>query len=104
LSIQTEIHYFNGKPKTNIGKAVRNASFLNQQESFENKRQLVLQTIIQHPEGITDHEIAVETGLYLSCVNGRRNELMQEGLVIAIGIASYIENGHNYVRTLWGCS
>lgn len=102
--MQTELHYFKEKPSVNIGKVVRNTTYQDQKDSFLNKRSIVLQVIVQHPEGVTDHEIAFETGLYLSCVNGRRNELMQEGLVMPIGIASYEENGHSHIRTLWGCS
>ena len=83
-----------------LPKAVRNANYQMHQGSFHNKRQMVLTAIIAHPEGITDHEISKITGLSLSCVNGRRNELKE--LVGPVGIATLNDNGSNTVRTMWG--
>jgi len=88
---------------TDVGKAVRNANYHINQEKFKNERALVLQTILMHPEGLTDREIADLTGLQRSSVNGRRNELMHEKLVRAVGIATYRENGRTVVNVMWGC-
>jgi len=88
---------------TDVGKAVRNANYHMNQDKFETERGLVLQTIIMHPEGLTDQEIADITGLRRSSVNGRRNELMHERLVRAVSIATYQDNGRTVVNVMWGC-
>lgn len=87
---------------TDVGKAVRNANYHMNEDKFKTERALVLQTIIMHPEGLTDREIADLTGLQRSSVNGRRNELMHEGLVRPVGIATYDYEGRNVVNTMWG--
>ena len=90
-------------PHTDVGKAVRNANYHLHQEKPHTERGLVLQTLIQHPEGLTDQETADLTGLRRSSVNGRRNELMHEGLVHHVGVATYQDNGRVVVNVMWGC-
>lgn len=49
--------------------------------NLPNLEKEVLREILKH-EDITDKEIAHNTGLELSCVNGRRNKLVEKGLVV----------------------
>lgn len=91
------------QPQFSISKSVRNASYQNIKPHIGHEQQIVYTMLLQHPEGLTDHEIAVLTNLSLSSVNGRRNELMHQGLVREIGLATYDdENGTLRLRTLWG--
>lgn len=64
----------------------------------------VLSCIESHTNygGITDHEISTITGMCLSGVNGRRNELVKKGLVRSQGSDTYYnDRGHKKNRTLW---
>ena len=87
------------KEKT-TSERVRDESFINNQESFLTKREIIKRIISAHPEGISDQEISEFTGFPLSCVNGRRNELRN---IQVVGISTYEdENGNTYSRCLWG--
>lgn len=91
------------QPQFSISESVRNASYHNIKPRIGHEQQMVYTILLQHPEGLTDHEIASLTGLSLSSVNGRRNELMHQRLVKLAGIATYDdENGTLRLRTLWG--
>ncbi len=48
-------------------------------------RDLVKQTIRNHPEGMTDEEIATTLGLNPSTARPRRIELVQRGEVVEVG-------------------
>ena len=64
------------------------------------QRETVRQTIMDHPEGITDREISIVTGISRSSINARRNEL---GDVGPIGLACYTDElGDLHLNTLWG--
>jgi hypothetical protein len=91
------------QPSSSISKSVRDISYQNIQPRLGHEQQTIHTVLLQHPEGLTDHEIAILTNLSLSSVNGRRNELMHQRLVEVIGIATYDdENGTLRLRTLWG--
>jgi transcription initiation factor IIE alpha subunit len=90
-------------PSFSISKSIRNASYQNAKPRIGHEQQIVYTMLLQHPEGLTDHEIAELTGLSLSSVNGRRNELMHQKLVRSVGIATYNDNNSTLrLRTLWG--
>lgn len=90
-------------PAFSISKSVRNASYHMVKPRIGHEQQIVYTLLLQHPTGLTDHEIASLSGLSLSSVNGRRNELMQQQLVHPVGIATYDDNnGTLRLRTLWG--
>ena len=73
-----------------VGKAVRNINYHMLDGSEINRCQrLVLEEILKNPDGTNDKGIAVNTGLPLSSVCARRNELVKMGLVSAIGIGFY---------------
>ena len=82
-----------------IPKLVRNANYQMQKETFKSKREQVYSVLLQHPEGLTDHEISQLTGLSLSCVNARRNELYKKDMVCPVGVMRFKTNRP---RTLWG--
>lgn len=56
--------------------------------------------VLFHKGSQTDKEIAFNTNLSLSCVNGRRNELIEMGLVAEVGERYDPETQRNV--TLWG--
>ena len=67
-------------------------------------QQIVYDTIRTHTGngGITDQDIASITGISLSSVNGRRNELMKRGMVVDDGSDMfYDDRGICHRRTLW---
>jgi hypothetical protein len=67
------------------------------------KQQIVKDCLLSNPDGLTDKAIAVETGLSLSCVCGRRNELMHMGIVEAYTIYTYMdEDGKGVPNVVWG--
>ena len=73
-------------------------------EELGRLQQVVYDTIRSHSEkgGITDQDIATITGISLSSVNARRNELYKRGLVLDNGnIQYYDDRGHCRYRTLW---
>ena len=64
------------------------------------QRNLVFQIIKGHPEGITDKEISLFTGISRSSVNARRNEISNVGVV---GLATvFFHDGRCRLNTLWG--
>ena len=87
---------------TSVSKMVRNISYQQCMEDKETDRQrdIVESIIDEYPEGITDRGISIETGLPISTVCARRNEIPR---VTAIGLITYVnENGRNIMNTLWG--
>jgi transcription initiation factor IIE alpha subunit len=64
------------------------------------QRNLVYNAILGHPEGITDTEICILTGISKSSVNARRNELRR---VVPVCVAVYTdEHGYCRLNTMWG--
>jgi len=86
----------------NIGKGVKARAYNKlSKKQLGDKQQRVLDCLKDNPDGLTDKEIAKETRLSLSCVNGRRNELMHMGKVIPYTINSYV--GKNKMpNVVWG--
>jgi hypothetical protein len=87
-----------------IGKCVRNINYhMLDNEELNNCQRIILEEIIKHPKGINDKKIAANTGLPLSSVCARRNELMQQGFVKSVGVCFYPDY-KNRLRpnTLWG--
>jgi hypothetical protein len=93
--------------QTRIGESLGNAvkSYVYHtmsKEELGEKQQTVLACLEQNPDGLTDKGIAVWTGLSLSCVNGRRNELMKLGFVIPYTIHTYEGDGKLIPNIVWG--
>ena len=88
------------------GKVVRNAVHEMNQSKFEVDKICVLAKLLLYPEGITDHDLAVELGLSLSSINGRRNDLINDGWdIIPVSIAKYLDSSTGKLSTLrcmWG--
>lgn len=85
-----------------VSKMVRNISFQQCMEDKETDKQrdIVESIINEYPEGITDRGISIETGLPISTVCARRNEIPR---IIPVGLITYTnENGRNIINTLWG--
>lgn len=67
------------------------------------KQKVVLDCLRGCVDGLTDKGIAVSTGLSLSCVCGRRNELMQMGLVGPVSIHTYVDDDGGCIsNVVWG--
>lgn len=87
----------------NIGMIVKSHVYHNMSEKrLGEKQQLVLDCLKMNQDGLTDKGIAVMTGLSLSCVNGRRNELMHMGLVIPYTIYTYLGEDDFVPNIVWG--
>lgn len=93
---------FSKRNWSEIPKQVRNYSYkqtMNNNDTFI-QRELIKKIILGHPEGITDIEICVLTGISKSSVTARRNEILEVG---AVGIAKLVdEYGEHRFNTLWG--
>jgi len=87
----------------NIGTVIKASVYHNMSSKrLGEKQQLVLDCLKQNPDGLTDKGIAVMTGLSLSCVNGRRNELMKIGLIIPYTIHTYEGEDGLVPNIVWG--
>lgn len=85
-----------------LGKQVRNHSYMVTiaKPHTDTQREIIENIIWEHPEGITDTELCILTGISKSSVTARRNEI--EG-VISVGIAKYIDfDNVDRFNTLWG--
>jgi predicted transcriptional regulator len=67
-----------------------------------NHRDAIFELLLQYPEGLTDFEIEEKSGIYLSSVNGARNKLLNEGLVIETQIRR--PSGRGGIATVWRLS
>lgn len=86
-----------------LGQLVRNANYHMMKDDVGPQQQLVLSCIHAHPDGICDKHIAMETGLPLASVCGRRNELIAMGFVAPMGITDIPDyKGRMRPNTLWG--
>lgn len=87
-----------------IGKAVKSHVFHSMSgKELGEKQQMVKDCLAKYPDGLTDKSIAIETKLSLSCVNGRRNELMHMGIVEPYTIHTYAdEEGRQIPNVVWG--
>jgi len=72
-----------------LSERVRNESYKNLVNDLGHMQKQVLECL--EKQDATDIEISIDTGLSLSCVNGRRNELVDMNLVCARG-KSFNEN------------
>lgn len=88
----------------------RNISYIETQQdkdALSESRQIIYDTILSHTSkgGITDQDIAKITGIPLSSVNARRNEINQliEGKMITDNgkIQYHDDRGRSRMRTLW---
>jgi len=104
MSIQTGLEEFEVKQSKFISESVRNANYhMLDDVEINTCQHLVFEEILKHPDGINDKGIAVNTGLPLSSVCARRNELVQHRLVAAIGISHYPDyRGRLRPNTMWG--
>jgi len=96
--MQTELYYFK---EPCLGKKVRDYNYKQVKDKSSTERQRgVIETIIQqHPEGITDLEICILTGISRSSVTARRNEIPD---IIPIGVAKIVDEQGDRFNTLWG--
>lgn len=89
-----------------ISEKVRNHNYQqiqNDEKTLCKTQQLVYHCIANHPEGICDKQIRDEIGLPLSSICGRRNELMEIGLITAIDSRPYPDyNNRMRLNTFWG--
>jgi len=70
--------------------------------SLCNAQLKVLKAIENYPDGVPDKLISQETGMPVTSVNGRRNELVALGLVEAVGWDYYPDyQGKMRKNTLW---
>ena len=78
----------------------RNESYLDlvKSKNLSETQEAVLRFIFHSPD-CTDNEISAGTGLTLNCVNGRRNELVHEGLIKSSG--SKVNQCTGNVNTTW---
>ena len=92
MSIQTEISSY-----------VRNMSYKQviQKEDTNIQRNIIKRILQAHPEGVTDLEICILTGISRSSVCARRNEIKN---VIVVGIAKIHDRDGDRLNTLWGIS
>ena len=108
MAIQTPLEEFEaGYPDEqdiSISKSVRNINYhMLGNEELNNCQRIVLEEILKHPKGINDKGIVASTGLPLSSVCARRNELMQQGFVVSVGVCFYPDyKGRIRPNTLWG--
>lgn len=88
----------------NIGMIVKAHVYHNMSNAqLGEKQQMVLDCLRDNPDGLTDKGIAVQTGLSLSCVNGRRNELVKMGLVVPYTIHTYVTEDEDLIpNVVWG--
>jgi hypothetical protein len=100
--------FFNKKPLAknpdlNIGTKIKSEVYHSMSKiELGEKQQLVLDCLKKNPDGLTDKGIALVSGLSLSCVNGRRNELMKKGLVVPYTIISYAGEERMIPNIVWG--
>jgi len=66
----------------------------------ETQRKTIRNLLMSHPEGLTDTEICIHTGICKSSVNGRRNEIKD---VVIVGLAKVInwDGGEDRLNTMW---
>jgi len=106
MGIQTGLDdpEFEIKNPIDIGKAVRNTNYhMMELDELNNGQRIVIEELLKHPDGINDKGIAANTGLPLSSVCGRRNELIKQGLVAAISIGFYPDyKGRLRPNITWG--
>jgi len=87
-----------------LSKCVRNINYhMFDNEELNKCQRIILEEILKHPKGINDKKIAVNTGLPLSSVCARRNELIKQGFVVSVGVCVYPDyKGRMRPNTLWG--
>lgn len=67
------------------GEQTRNTNYKDLQNNADvlcNTQKQVYDILLKNPEGLCDKQISEKTGLQISTVTGRRNELITMGLVI----------------------
>ena len=87
-----------------ISEINRNDAYYKFQENVEKlgETQKLVFDAIKENGSLTDQEIVEQTGLTLNCVNGRRNELVDMGLVIARDSKlCEMRDGGRTFRTTW---
>ena len=90
----------------NLGQAVKSYVYHSMSNNeLGEKQEIVKNCLLKHPDGLTDKSIAMNTELSLSCVNGRRNELMHMGIVEPYTIYTYYDDdGKTIPNVVWGLS
>lgn len=78
------------------------AEALRETESIQRQR-IYDALLLRGRRGATDHQLAELTGYELSAVNGRRNRLVRDGLVVDSGRRQTVtrEFGKTTKRTIW---
>ena len=104
MGIQTGLEEWEKEKSIPVSESVRNANYhMMESEELDNCKRIILEELLRHPEGINDKGTAVNTGLPLSSVCARRNELVKMGLIKAVGIGYYPDyKGRLRPNTMWG--
>lgn len=87
-----------------LSEIVRNEAYKKLDEVKLIPSQMKVLNVIEryHPEGINDKYIAKETGMPLSSVCARRNELIKAGLIESVGWDYFPDyKGEMHKNTLW---
>jgi len=87
-----------------IGKVIKADVYHSMSEKeLGEKQQIVYDCLSENPDGLNDKGTAMLTGLSLSCVCGRRNELLHMGKVVPYTIHTYVdEKGDCIPNIIWG--
>ena len=97
--MQSELDFF--EENKELSEQVRDINYeqVMQSEHIKIQREIVKNILLEYPEGITDIEICILTGISRSSVTARRNEI--KGMV-AVGVAKIVDelNGDR-LNTLW---
>ena len=104
MGIQTGLEEWDENKPIDMGKAVRNINYhMMDAEELGNCQRIVFEELQKHPKGLNDKGTAVNTGLPLSSVTARRNELVKMGLVESKGQMYYADyKGRTRLNNLWG--
>ena len=108
MSIQTDLEEFKvGYPDEqdiSLSESVRNINYhMLDKSELDNCKRIVLEEILKNPDGTNDKGIAMNTGLPLSSVCARCNELVKLGLVEPVSIGFYLDyKGKDRPNILWG--
>ena len=87
--------------QTEISDYVKAVSYKQalQKPNTDGQRNIIKNIISSYPEGITDLEICLLTGISRSSVTARRNEIKN---VFAVGIAKIHDKNRGRLNVLWG--
>jgi len=102
--LQTNFENYKFGDKT-LSEKVRDSNYkqvMQDVEQLSTTQELVLQALQEHPEGLCDKEISKITGLPVTSVCARRNELVKMRMVASDGTIEYPDyRNHMRLVTRW---